>query len=352
MSRVFSITELERRQGQLIETGVQFRWDARTRSAPRGNWSFGGALRTVRTDYDGAIEPSEHVLGYSYKDFTVAGRWDDRYAGEGFANSSWQAFEALVKRGRLVRIEFEDVSITGLIKDVDFEYRLKADIGYSFVVSPHYRVAGEQRRARAAAPVPRADELEAAIQDPVEGIEALMDEAPKEWLSSDQIQVVQGDVDAVRGAFDEIATVIDERLTAAEDSVAAVARLAQLFASIRTSSAEMVSRLRVMRSDLDVAVDSVIPVLDFEVWTRGMAMEAMLALGIATDSEDALKRRIQPRTRAIHRGQQNQTLMAVSLLYYGTPDSWQMIQEANGLSSFVLAGGELLTIPDAPLGGV
>jgi hypothetical protein len=176
--------------------------------------------------------------------------------------------------------------------------------------------------------------------------------APREQLAGDAYADVDGDVEVLNGTFEEIAKVIDERLSEGEEATQGILRLALLFQSAKTAAAGVISRVRGMRGDLDLAYETAIGTLEFESWTRGLAEQAGQIIGIGHDASEELAERVTPQTQAIHQGRQGQTLMAVSLLYYGTADNWQLVQAANNLDTFVLEGGELLVIPDAPRAGV
>jgi hypothetical protein len=107
----FTITEVQQQaNGKFTELATKFTWSRETQTSPRNVWEYKIKLRTVREDYPGVNVPTEQVLGWNFEPFDLEGIWDDRYAGEGFAEKTRVSMEQLIQRGNPVRVEFESVS--------------------------------------------------------------------------------------------------------------------------------------------------------------------------------------------------------------------------------------------------
>lgn len=356
-AKVFSVTELRPVEGSLQETGVVFRWSAQDHAIPRNGWQFGLVQRTVREDYPGAEEPVEQVLGWNYSAFTVSGCWDDRYGGHNFALDTWRNFEDLVKRGNPVRVQFEQVAAVGIITGVNFHYRRADLIEYQFTVSPHYREQGESVRVEAPGTQGRlVVDPKTAVQEVrkhTEELQAAQADATAENLS--QVQAVLADdtfrdmtaeLDTLQGYIDAADHVVNQEILEASNAVNAMARGAQIMASVISSAQTILTNLAEVKSDAALGVQTASSILDFEVWRRGLTAQARaLILGADAAREDFI-RRSEPSIKRLHRGRQGESLYAISNLYYGTPFRWRQIAETNGLTALVLAGGELLAIPD------
>jgi hypothetical protein len=142
--KVFTITEMKRVSSSggasaFTPSGVSFEWTADEHNIPANSWAMPIAMRTSRTDLPGAEEPVEQILGWNFEPFTCTGVWDDRYMGAGAAFDTFKEFELLVKRGNLVRFEFERVTMHGIITGFTPDYKRRTR---SAIRSPSRRITG------------------------------------------------------------------------------------------------------------------------------------------------------------------------------------------------------------------
>lgn len=355
-ARVFSIVELRRVGANFEPTGVEFKWTNENFAAPRGAWQFGVQLRTVRHDLPGAEEPVEQVLGWHYAPFQVQGVWDDRHAGTNYAQTTWRDFEALTKRGNLVRVQFEQVSITGLITQVTFSYRRKDMIGYTFTVSPHARFQGETVRLEANPQRRVVVDPKTSVQRARAALEAVQTEQARarsenlsrvqQLLATDVFTEVGEIIDDIDGFVTFAETTVESEILKAENAATALNRGAQTMASVKTSAASLLARLQSAASTSEMAIETVIETLQFEQWLRGLAATSRALIVQAHQSESDFDLRAQPKPKRLHRVRQGESLYTISTRYYGTPHHWREILSLNQLSSLVLEGGELLVIPE------
>lgn len=358
--RMLTLTELQRIGTSLQPTGVVFKFARENFSAPRGPQGFGLELRTSRHDLPGAEQPIEQVLGWHYTDFTVKGCWDDRYGGPGYAEQTRREFEALVKRGNPVRYQFEQLSITGLIKKFDFLYVRKDLQHYNFTMSPHFRYEGETVRVDA-------NKFRRVFTDPRNSVKIAR--AGLELMKADQTlasiraqarvqQLLKSDIFSdINESLDEIESFISsseklvetEILGPVENATKALNRGAQIMASVKTSAASLLNKQKSLQSSAQMSTSSVVETLKFEGWHRTLAGSTRRFVVDTEQSRRDFAYRAQPKPKRLHRVRQGESLYQISTRYYGTPHHWRDILSANKLSSIVLQGGELLEIPELKL---
>lgn len=355
--RVFRITE-KRKVGRSYQpTGVSFEWSAEDFSAPRGPWQFGVQLRTARKDLPGSEDPSEQVLGWAYSPFTISGVWDDRHAGAGFAMQTYRDFEALTKRGNFVEIQFEQIAITGLITKADFSYQRKDMIGYAFSFSPHKRFEGESVRQDVNPSRRVVVDPSEAVARAREGLEALQRaqaQARAANLSSVQQLLGTGLFADINNAIDSIAVditsteaIVNKEILKAQDAANALQRGAQTMQSVKTKIAGILATTNHAVSTAQMAIDTAVSTLKFESWIRGLSSTARLSAVSCEQSRQDFALRASAKPKRMHRARQGESLYSISNLYYGNPHQWRAIMTHNRLSSLILAGGELISIPEA-----
>jgi nucleoid-associated protein YgaU len=361
--RVLAITEMKRVGAggfgatSLQPTGVEFKFAKENFSAPRGPQSFGVELRTARQDLPGSEEPVEQVLGWHYTPFTVTGVWDDRYAGKGYAEKTRNDFQEMVKRGNIVKYQFEQVSVYGLIKNFTTNYKRQDLQGYSFTISPHYRTEGETVRENAnpnrkVVQDPKTSVLKArAALDALRAAQALATAAANARVQS----LISGSIFSdINDAIDTVETHIanaenivnNEILKPGQDAANALNRGAQAMASVKTAASAILSQTRHIAASTLMSVDSISETLKLESWGRGVASFTRDLVVQAEQSRIDFVYRAQPKPARLHRVRQGESLYQISTLYYGTPHHWRDILTANHLTSIVLLGGELLVIPN------
>lgn len=353
--RVFSIVEKKRVGSALLPTGVSFKWSNGDFTAPRGSWQFGLQLRTVRKDLPGSEDPVEHVLGWNYSPFSISGVWDDRKAGSGYAVQTWRDFEALVKRGNFVEIQFEQVAITGLITKIDFNYKRKDYIGYSIAVSPHKRYEGETVRQDVNSsrrvtldPAAAVAKARAGLED-LQRAHALARAANlsqvQQLLGTGLFATVDGIIDDLAVSITDVEGIVNKEILKAQEVANSFSRAVQTMATIKTKITSLLNATQHAVSTANMAIDSAVSTLQYESWIRGMAASSRLFANATGQAQQDISLRANAKPRRLHRARQGESLYAISNLYYGTPHQWRRIMTYNKLPSLVLAGGELLVIP-------
>jgi len=348
----FTITELRRVDSGFVDTPVKFVWTSENRSAPRPSWRFGLEQRTIREDYPGSTQPVEQVLGWNYKQFAVAGTWDDRYNYAGFALETYRAFEEMVKRGNLVRLEFETVTIHGIILNTDFDYKRSDFISYQFEFSPHFRLSGDSslpsnvKQATIVTSLKAPSEYRDRAAATMDAIESVHSEAPSFKLKPTLLSTVTGFLDLMRNEINKVVTSIDQRLDPRVEEYEALKRLANSFAVIKTYSANLLTELASKKSSTQLAWDSASGIMDFDVWIKSMAAYCRTLALTCHEANIDLTAKVEPKAIALYRPHKGESLYAISTRFYGTPTNWRSISERNGLTYLTLKGTETLIIPE------
>lgn len=355
-TRVFSVTEMKKVGDSLQPTGEDFRFSTDNFAAPRGPWQFGVKLRTVRHDLPGSEEPSEQVLGWNYTPFQVAGVWDDRYGGQGYAADTRARFEAMVKRGRVVRVSFEEITIFGLIVDFSITRFRKDRQGYSFTLSPHNRYEGETSRVDASPGQKVTSDPRTSVKKARRALEALQAAQARarasnasrvqQALATDLFRELDSDIANVAESITFAESTVNNEILKAQDATNALNRGAQTMASVKTGCFAILTRTRGVASTTALALDTAVEVLQYEAWKRGVC-DAASRLALTADlGHRDFELRAQPKPTRLHRVRPGETLYTISNLYFGTPHHWREILRHNHLSSIILEGGELLSIPE------
>lgn len=359
----FIVEEIPKKTaGNRPEAGVRFEWTAQNFSMPRGPWEYGVAVRTVRTDYPGSTEPSEQVLGSNFEPFTMSGVWDDKYNGgelSGFAEDTRVAFEQMVRRGNLCRIQLAgalgttQMVVYGLITHFKAMVRDAHRCGYEFTVSPHYRdPAGDVRTNTALAPKPTdsPDSYAAKIKQLVDDLHQRVAAAPSVYMVGNTYANVVAAVDTISEHADTLTAVVSGRVLSLTTEPAAIgsnslSRMVSALQAVRDASADLIP-LADVSSDaaaLSLVVGRII--WEQEDWTRAVRADARALILLADAAARDMASLVSPDVQALYRPTAGESLYSISTRFYGTADRWRDIYTRNGLIAFTMTGLETLAIP-------
>lgn len=352
---VWRITEL-RRGAQGGAAGETFVWTSDTspptangggRAAPKAPWMLGGSQRHVRTDYPSALTPSFQVMGPSKKPFTLEGMLDDRYNFAGYAKAEMRRLEKMLERGNLCQVQFQDQVFIGLFTDWDFPYRRDWQIGYQLT----FDVAERPEKFNLSDRAPSLEMAPTVIFDAVDlAVQAALDfneRAPRAHLSGDTMTDVEASLASMASSVDQLGLTLDNReLLPPENPVDGFTRMASQFREVQGAAYNILVQLGSVRSDVELAVQTAMGVLDFEDWTRSLRFAARIAMGRSVAGDRACGARAEPDAVRLYRPQRGESLYAISRKFYGTPFAWRLIYDRNHLSTVTLTGSEVLIIPE------
>jgi hypothetical protein len=342
------ITELVNDGSFNPDGAARFEWTAQRQSVHQRPWTMGTAVRHKRTDYPGGDEPTFQIFGPNSKDQEFQGRWDDRYNGAGYARATRRAFNDMVRRCNLVRIEFSGLAFVGLITDVDYPFDYDARIGYRFSFSP-------QREEDAAPQISGLVDLPMTSEALVDNlsttlteISSLRESAPVAVLEGENASLLDELLLGIEQAFAEIDGAVQQRIVVPTDeSRNAVLRVGQLFAQVRNTASRALDLLFTWKADSQMAWGTAKEVIAFDVWLRDLCAQLRQLALQSHESGEEVNRRADPTPRGLYRPYQGEDLRGVSQRFYGTPHQWRGIMLRNGLTSPILTGDELLVIPES-----
>jgi hypothetical protein len=349
-SRVFTITELQRTgQGQLVATPVVFRWPSSSHAAPHDAIEIPLQVKTVRSENPGSDEVTEQVLAATWQPFDVQGEWNDQYGGAGFAMGTYRDFGRLVARASLVRIEIEQLSVVGLITNFTPRYERETVVGYKFTFSPHqHETVGNQRTIGPATQVATRP-LSAHLTDAKNAVAALDDstQAAVVMPRATALDTIKSGLDKVlvlQSIIARLERTLSEGLGA--DAVRKLTAIAAQFRALLQGALDLAKHYEGSRGADDDSTGHPVAALRLSEHARtAQAQARVLASKSLAAERDALAR-ARTKPRAIHRPFAGESLYRISQRYYGTPDEWRTIYNANHLRTLVLAGTEELIIPD------
>ncbi len=337
--------------------GQRFEWTSDTepasgntggaRACPVQPWTLTGQQRHVRTNYPGSRKPSVQILGPAKGPSTLSGRFDDRYNFSGYAIAEMRRFEEMCERGNPVLCQFLSITREGIIIDWKLDYRREWYIPYEFTLDVHDNPSQPNDLDRSPdsvdTPSSHFDNLDATIQAMLE----IHDTVPASLMAGTLAADTTANLTSILTNRDSLGATLDNReLNPPENPVDAFTRLATQFRSARASVFNAVVGLAAARSNVDMAVQTAMGVLDFETWTRGIRFMGRIAIGRGFQGDRACTKRASPDAKRLYRPQAGESLYAISRKFYGTPFAWRLIYERNALTTWVLTGAEILVIPD------
>lgn len=353
---IFVIQEFRQLGGVTSEApdGERFEWTADgdpanvnggSHAIPKRPWSLPGKLRTVRTDYPGAKKASAQVLGPMRGSSTLEGRWDDRYNFDGYAVAEKRRFEEMCERGNPVRIQYDAEVFECLIVDWTCEYHRTDYIRYSFTVDNYGRPEDGSLTDRSPTTVPSAPQ---AFDDANVLAQIMLAEharAPASAIKGASKFNVDTALKSLTVNMNKLADVLDTR-SGALKPIGEFKRVATMFRAVGGDAANVIAKLTTARADTELGVKNAMAVLDFEAWSRGMRSESRALIGRSRKAAGDMEERGAPKAVGFYRPRAGESLYAISRRFYGTPHSWRLIADRNGLSSLRLDGTERLIIPE------
>jgi len=365
MGGSFRITEV-RQDGAALDDGTvdggegeSFDWNERNQALPEDGWKLKRSQRISKTEYAGSDEATFQISGPTWDPTTLHGLWADRLGGHRFAVTEKNRFLRMHDRGNLVRIEHEEETLYGYVKNFEWDRKNGGEIRYSFEFWPsRSRIGREasagavQRRLNPAAARTALDLLGAA-EEHVFSLQARAGGAPLLGFAGTAPFELAARVANLASAASTLRRSIELQATAAAGVAsgggavtpgADALTLAARFAEVQTYGKALLPELEALSGEDVVAWDSAENLCGYESWARGSHGDAMLLVLAAWEAERELKARAQPNRARIHYPYAGQHLYSIAR-EYGV--DWRTIMEDNQLETLVFEGGEALEIRPA-----
>lgn len=346
---VWAITELRRTgAGNLQENpeGARFVWDGSGHTLPRAGVEMPVQVNTVRTVYPGTNRPVEQVISTERPPINIEGEWNDKFNFPGFAADQERAMAALAGRGSLVRMDFEQFSITGIITLFTPRLHHRTHIEWSLTFSVHYRDSPEalaragQVLPATARPLREAATTTEATVDELEGVHL---DARSLSLSGGQYMTTTTVVDGSRTVQDAI----NERaaLGLTDNSQAELRSQRERYATLQGSGTVAAGRLEAARSGDSTSFDSVSQRLGFALWSRGVRSTGRGLIVQAARGLGDIDLVLVAQTKALIRPAADSSVYRVAAKFADAPEGWRGIALANNLSELFFDGVKELAVP-------
>lgn len=322
-----------------------------------GQASFAEKLNTKKTVYQGNPQATIQVLGYEMNDTQLGGMWMSRklanmvtatYQGAGEIRIETAAALAdfvrrMFRGGQQVRVQWENIVRIGVIKEFDPDYKRLEDIRWtiSFEWSKDAEVPNTPRSAPG---------VGTSTQPTQNALNTMQDQAALVPGRTNQtfFDGLRGKVTLLRNGGLQFMRRIQTATAFLALPLNEINGALSIADTLREEGLSTTSQL------LDVPVTAVttantfIDTLKAERWRRGMATQTDRFSGeINNQARRLRKQKVKPPIDTVV-CQNDTTLRLLSTRYYGTPDEWQRIADANGLVGSVVPAGTRVVIPAGP----
>lgn len=348
---VWRVVELQRTgQGVLVERedGAVFEWTGSNHAAPHATVEITRRVNTVREVYPGTEQPVEQVLSSELSPFSLRGVWDDKFGGEGFAAAQEAAFNAMVGRGSLVRVEFEQLRLVGIFHSYTRGLVHNTRVTYEVTFSPHFEEGrgATAREGRLIQTTPRANrQIAQQTNEDVDGVSSAVAEADSLVLGDDSKVDAQ---DAVSEVI-LLQTDINEAATAGirDNAVDDLRNQRDRYRQQQTLAGGLTVQYVATRDTGVLAFRSAGTVLSFETYSRGTRSAARSLLVSANDGAVELDARIATAPRLIERPPVGESVYTVAGRHFASPEDWRLVAEVAGVSELEFDGQAEFVIPES-----
>lgn len=347
----FSIIEL---------TGEQRQVELFGRALPYQSVAFGGETTSKLQFYPGNPEGTLQVLSSTLMPTDIQGTWKDRFvAGQveatgfrGLAGGSVvtaeklvQAFESIRRSGQKLRVQWFSIVREGILASFTPKWIRPQDVEWE----AEFVWYGEAIQAPRAVETPESST--AALRRAMDDNDRAFRSKRPPTVQSDYKAELNVAMRQQRVQIAQAFAAINQIQLAAPsggfppDPVNALGASAVSIADLSATPQRQGSDVPYLAAVLS---DAVTDVLGAEVWRRTFASTEfdLAATALRTAEKERQARRPDVGQTVVMPGET--TLRGLSLRYYGTSDSWQLIADANGLTESRVAAGTRVYIPPAP----
>ena len=342
----FVITELERiGTGTLKDTKQKFVWTPRQHSMPEKPIEIPITVNTSRESEVGTTRPVEQVLSSAIEPFDFNGTWDDKFAGSGFAQRMRRDFSEFVARAPLVRVEWQQEAMVGIMQRLIITYLRRTKMRYAVTFSPHSEAFTGDIIRPTIAPIPiqaRIDEIKTQID-----IGDLLQSELGATLpvTDDLFKDTSSIYNGLKAKLDNLNSTFKDKFGVVEQATENLKNISFIFGDIRGSAQSMLLKLASVRSDVNIAYRNTQKALAIDEWSRGMSALARTTILVSTDAKADVDERVFSVPKRLYRPFKGQNIYSVALQVYGNTASWRAIVKANNLVALTFDGTEELVIP-------
>ena len=335
-------------------TGQRRSVTLRGRALPYQGVAFGGTMRVATTWYPGNPVATMQVLGPELAATTMEGMWKDRFLpgqvvlagfadldGLETADAVVRAMEHLRDAGNELRVQWNNVVRRGVLTDFTPTWVRPQDVNWSATWT--WFAANADQAVRAGYnPLP-ATTLSTALVKHDDSILFVPPAVSRDFAAEilTRANAVRAQVGALFDVLRQAQSMATMPLTLAQAGLTAVESLT---AELQDEIGRMTNIPSIYASTLDRVVD----VLNVEGWRRDGARMAAILRGNGQRTAAEIQRNVIPGILDVVTADGLVTLRQYAQTYYGSPDSWTLIANANGLVESTPAAGAIIIIPTNP----
>jgi len=344
----------------------------RGRALPYRGMPTGTKQRVQTTWYQGNPKATQQILGTEFEDTTINGVWKAKFlrvqdsrldvtafglgdatisgnlaeelsAGPNAAAILVTTFERLLARGNELRFEWGPVVRFGILSGFEPKWQREEDVEWSMDFDWNGRdqfVVGSGLLAHPGRQLQQAvvDTDSSAVKIPTRIVEA-----PARSATFSQLGVIR---DAAIGILSYTRLAASYATLPASVVQGALGQAVQIRDDVTILTGQMMD---VPYTYLCLS-DSVENVLSVESWRRDVGIQAETLAAKAQQEADQLESFTQNGDFTTVIVKQGQSLRHVALKYYGDPDAWTVIAEANHLSTSNVPAGTSVQVPTRLVG--
>lgn len=334
------------------------------------------------TWYPGNPVATQQILGpRESSGFSIKGMWKDRFLkgtvvknGDPNAITSAaeaiQLFEQLTRSGKRVRVQWAQEVRLGIIKKFEPVAIRVQDWSWTIEFEWSARDDEEAPKAATEAPAPSGSDLLKRL-NALENTLALVPDMAQAFEASlvstiasirdgiakvvDLLQVVETIVNtpaAVIGALKAAVASLGRQIQDYVRRIAGPRSSATDHQTATQATGSFSSPLRAGPGGATPASSAITQQLQFEIWRRTTAQQALALLFQLQRLTDDVIGRVRPNTTRIVTVKQGQTLYSLAAQFYGSSDFANFLALTNRLTTALVPAGFRLRVPDRPTGAV
>jgi nucleoid-associated protein YgaU len=287
------------------------------------------ALRDIAVYYPGNRRPTRHSFGEIHTDWTLTGRFADRFLGQGGARAKVLELKEFIADQQPVHIEWGDIlAATGLVRRIKPSRESEAEIAWTLTVG----IDGDDAMP-AALPQPPASSPAAALGSlgaPLASFQALSDRPRDLPLDADFLSALD-DLVSLVGTLTASVLGVAHDIDNVEKALAGdLNRLRANIQQLETAVLELHQTLDSAQNDFAVTSASGASEAAWHAARADASAEAFAMAALLADSDRQLEIAQRGRAQTTHVVAAGDTWESLSTRYYGGPSKADVLRKANG----------------------
>jgi len=295
-------------------------------------------LRNSRVQYPGSDNVTRHVFGTKRPPITLAGRWMDKFLGEGRSEELINRFEDLVQDGRLCAVSWGNiVSYIGLPVSIEIDRESATQVAWTLEIDVDRR---QDTRTVSDIPQLRSNQT---IGDKVQ--ELLLESQLKDWVSTGIISQPGGGPELKPQLFDSVGDILGNIGTATSQVAkyanqvddfekASVNTLQQFRANIhqiKTGYVALTDTMSAIPIDASLFIRQADDDIKFLTFQNKTEYDSLILLQILADLERDTNRIETGLSTTSYTARDGDTWEFMATKFYADAGKSDIIRQANGI---------------------